>query len=337
MFTRELTSPPLEACAVARANIALAKYWGKVDLERNLPAVPSLSITLDALTTKTSVRFDRSLDSDVFVLDDAAQTGRPLLRVQTMLDQVRQLSGIDLYAEVRSANAFPTAAGLASSASAFAALAAASVHAAGLGWNLPALSDLARRASASAARSVYGGFAKLPAGLPGQEVLSAQPIAGKEHWDLRVVIALTAKGPKGIGSTAGMEVTKATSPFYDAWVRWCPQAAERLEQAVLERDFEGLAHVAQQSALAMHACAMASSPSLLYFQPPTIRALQAVQHMQSEGLPVFATIDAGPHIKAVTLPAYADVIAERLRSVEGVHEVMQSALGSGVELCEAIG
>ena len=115
------------AKATACANIALAKYWGKADDTLNLPAVPSVSITLDPLVTETTVVFDAALDADRFELDGEPAREGELKRVTALLDEVRREAGLDLKARVKSDNRFPTAAGLASSASGFAALAGAAV------------------------------------------------------------------------------------------------------------------------------------------------------------------------------------------------------------------
>jgi diphosphomevalonate decarboxylase len=145
--------------AQACANIALVKYWGKRDSVRNLPAAGSLSLTLKALVTETSVEWDPSLERDELVLN-----GKPAPADSDFLDLVRALAGFEKRARVVSENRFPTASGLASSASGFAALALAASRAAGLELSKRDLSILARRGSGSAARSIYGGFVRMNAG-----------------------------------------------------------------------------------------------------------------------------------------------------------------------------
>ena len=151
--TAPLDSRVRSATASARANIALAKYWGKADVQLNLPAVPSVSITLAPLTTRTTVSFVDGLDADRFLLGGAPAEPKETARVTKLLDRVRALSGLALRAEVTSANEFPTASGLASSASGFAALAAAARAAAGLPFDRDAISALARASSVSSCRS----------------------------------------------------------------------------------------------------------------------------------------------------------------------------------------
>src|SRR5690606_26258272 len=175
--------------AVACANIALAKYWGKSDVALNLPAVPSLSLTLEGLETHTEVTLtDASIDE--VVLDGTIASEKETKRVTKMLDRVRALAGSERRARVVTENRFPTASGLASSASGFAALAGAACAAYGVDADEALLSRLVRAASASAARSIFGGFARLPASVPDDDSLAAGPLFGPEHWDARLVIAL---------------------------------------------------------------------------------------------------------------------------------------------------
>jgi len=243
---------PLElapARATAHANIALAKYWGKSDVAHNLPAVPSISLTLEELVTETEVCFEPGRKHDDFVLDGRPATQKEMKRAVALLDRVRSAAGIAHRARVTSHNRFPTAAGLASSASGFAALAAAATSAAGDEVDLTALSALARRSSASAARSIYGGFVELSAGVPGEDELAAHQIAPPTHWDVRLVVGFTAAGPKSVSSTEAMERSRATSPFYDAWVGAAPGWSETVKRAIHDSDLEALGDLATEYAL----------------------------------------------------------------------------------------
>jgi len=317
----------------AHANIALSKYWGKSDLALNLPAVPSISMTLSGLVTETEVRFDASLRADEVYLDGGPASPKEARRVVTMLDQVRAAAKHEHRAVVRSVNRFPTAAGLASSASGFAALAAAATRAAGLEWDDRRVSALARQASASAARSVFGGFVELPAGKPGQAKLAARQLHREDHWDLRIVVAETAKGPKKVGSTEGMERSRVTSPFYDAWVDAAPGLSQKVKRGLQKRDLPLLGAAMEQSTLAFHACAMASAPGILYFQPATLAALATVRELREErGIEVFATMDAGPHVKALCHASDAARVRRALGRTEGVIATGVSAPGPGVEI-----
>jgi len=319
--------------ARACANIALAKYWGKNDLELNLPAVPSISMTLDGLVTKTRVRFDPSLEADVVHLDGRVASAAEAARVVELLERVRGLAKTSVFAEVHSENAFPTAAGLASSASGFAALSAAACKAAGLDFDEKRLSRIARRSSASAARSLFGGFVELPAGKPGNDRLEAKPLFGPEHWDVRIVVAVAAKGPKKVGSTEGMERSRLTSPFYDAWVSDAPRLARRVRKGLKDRDLELLGRAMEQSTLAFHACAIASDPGILYWQPATLAAFATVRRLRDEkGISVWATMDAGPHVKALCHAADARRVRAALKKTEGVLSTLVAKPGPGVSV-----
>ena len=315
------------ATARAHANIALAKYWGKADATYNIPAVPSVSVTLRALSTTTTVAFDDALSEDEVIVGGVLQEGRPKSRVCEMLDRVRAAAGQEARARVASANDFPTASGLASSASAFAALALASVTAAGLDWDTAKISDLARRSSASAGRSLFGGFVRLPAGPPGTTYLPSEPIAPAEHWDLRIIVAVISEKPKAVSSTQGMNHTVATSPYFEAWVRLCSPLARTIEEAIAERDLQKLGEAAEHSALAMHASALAAAPGVIYFEPATLETLHAVRAMRSENVAAYATMDAGPHVKVITTADQAADVVQRLEAVPGVLRTISSQLG----------
>lgn len=310
------------ARAVAHSNIALAKYWGKADVTRNLTAVPSLSLTLSGLRTVTRVEFDPELREDEAVLGGARLSGKPLERVKKLLGRVRGLSGRSTFARVESTNDFPTASGLASSASGFAALALAATRAAGLELSLEEVSALAREASASAARSLFGGFVALEAGAE-----RAERVCAGDHFPLAMVVAVTSSGEKSTGSTDGMQHTAATSPYYSAWVSDAPRLYTRIRAAVLARDFEALGVAAEQSALAMHASMLAADPAVIYFAPATLGVVHRVRELRKGGLPAFFTMDAGPHVKVLTLPEHVSALEEALRQVPGVTRLIVTGPG----------
>jgi diphosphomevalonate decarboxylase len=318
---------PGAATAVAHANIALAKYWGKADDAENLPAVPSLSLTLGALSTRTVVRADPALEFDEVTLDGAVATGKARERAVRLLDELRATTGMTVRLRVDSANDFPTAAGLASSASGFAALALGASRALGAELGPEALSSVARRASASAARSLFGGFVALRLGAR-----SAEPVLAGDAFPVRMVIAVTALGPKETGSTEGMRHTLATSPYYGAWVSSAPALFAEIEAAVRARDLESLGAAMEQSALAMHASMLAARPALVYFAPATLRAMERVRALRKSGTLAFYTMDAGPHVKVLCAPADAERVAHALGGVEGVERVIVSGAGPAAHL-----
>jgi diphosphomevalonate decarboxylase len=327
-----VTQAPLHARARARANIALAKYWGKSDETLNLPAVPSISMTLDPLVTETTVEFREGLASDEFVLNDAPALAVEDKRVTALLDRVRAESGVELRARVASKNHFPTASGLASSASGFAALAAAARAAAGLAFDAAKVSALARQSSASAARSVFGGYVELPAGEPGDASLAAHVVFPPEHMALAIVVAVTAEGRKSVGSTDGMTHTRDTSPYYRAWVDSAPALADEVRAGLSTRDLGRIGRAMEQSTLAMHACGLAAGPGLVYWQPATLAAFAKVRELRGDGLEVYATMDAGPHVKALCRAEDAVAVSRALATAPGVLRTLLAGPGPGVEI-----
>jgi diphosphomevalonate decarboxylase len=321
---------PSTATAIAHPNIALAKYWGKRDHGHNLPAVPSLSVTLAGMATTTTVTFDERLDADRFTLGGEPAPPGAHKRVVALLDRVRAMAGTTARADVVSANDFPTAAGLASSASAFAALALAASRAAGLTATEAMVSDLARKSSVSAARSAIGGFVELLAGSPmppGEETLEASPVAPPDHFPLRVLVAVTREGPKATLSTEGMLHTQRTSPYYPAWVETAPALFARVRAAVLARDLPALGLAAEESALRMHAAAIAACPGLVYWAAGTVEVMDEVRRLRASGMPAYFTIDAGPHVKVFTTVEHEDAIERAITQVPGVRRVLRARPG----------
>ena len=321
----------MKATIRARANIALIKYWGKADAALNVPAVGSLSITLDALWSETEVEFDTGLPADTLSLNGQTRSDQ-LGRVTECLNLLRSRAGIESPARVVSRNNFPTGAGLASSASGFAALATAAARALDLDLSPRDLSIIARQGSGSAARSIFGGFVEMHAGsMPDGTDSFAEPLLEAEAWPLEVVIAITEHGEKAVGSRAGMEQSASSSPYYPEWVAGSPDDLARARQAVLSRDFETLTGVAEHNCLKMHAAAMAAEPPLIYWNAATVACLHAVRALRDSGVPVFFTIDAGPQLKAVCAPGASEDVEAALRAVPGVLNTLVSGLGPGVE------
>jgi diphosphomevalonate decarboxylase len=328
-----MTTTPVTARACA--NIALVKYWGKRDARLNLPAAGSLSLTLAALVTETTVAFDPGLAADELVLDGAPA---PASRVTPFLDLVRERAGHATRALVVSRNDFPTASGLASSASGFAALALAASRAAGLELDARELSTFARRGSGSAARSIFGGFVRMHAGsrADGSDAF-ATPIESPLADRVRMVIAIVGGGaPKTHGSRDAMDHTAATSPFYASWIALVPRDLEAAEAAIARGDVQALGEIAEANALAMHASAIAARPAVIYWQPASLAALAAVRDLRANGHAAWATMDAGPHVKVLTTADHAAAVARALAAVPAVTEAnISTAAGAAQVIAEA--
>jgi diphosphomevalonate decarboxylase len=320
-----------KATAVANPNIAFIKYWGRADDARNLPANPSLSMNLSALTTVTTVEFRPGLAGDTVTIDGVTAVGAPRQRVVAHLDQVRAVAGIGTRARVASRNDFPAGTGLASSASAFAALTLAACRAAGLHFAESELSRLARLASGSACRSVPGGFCLWEGDA--DDTSFARRVAPPSHWDLRDVVAVVCREHKAVSSYDGHALA-ASSPLYRARLEAVPGWLAVARAAIGARDLAALGSVAEADALAMHGVMMTSSPSLLYWQPATVEVLRAVRTWRSEGLAVYFTLDAGPNVHCLCPATEADEVEARLQGLTGVLEVLSSGPGEGVRLVD---
>lgn len=326
------------AIARAHTNIALVKYWGKRDAARFLPMNSSLSLTLDAFYTETKVTYDAARKADAFTLNAVPQAGPELAKLSAFLEKARALTGETRFASVESVNHVPTAAGLASSASAYAALAAAAVWAAGRELPPEALSRLARQGSGSASRSIFGGFARWARGeRPDGEDSHGVPVAGPEAWpDVRMAVAILEPGPKAVASRDGMARTVATSIFYPAWAEAAEHDVAEAEAAIAARDLKALGRIAERSAMRMHATTWGADPPFTYFKPATLALIEAVAEARAAGLAAWATIDAGPNVKALTTAADAPALVERLKAVPGVLRVVLSGPGPGVARLRSI-
>lgn len=299
----------MRAVAVAHPNIALVKYWGKRHIGLNLPAVPSLSLTLDGFHTRTEVEWGAACDS--LSLDGEVASPKATRRVMGFLDR---LDPRRPPCRVVSANDFPTGAGLASSASAFAALALAATTARGTPLPLDALSVLARQGSGSACRSLWGGFVAWNLGeLADGSDCHGVPVADADHWDLRMVVGVVSRAAKAVGSTEGMERSRLTSPLYATWVAQGPADVSEGRAAVLARDLERLGSVMEASTYKMHAAMHTSRPPLMYWSPASLACLHAIWDLRASGVSAWTTMDAGPQVKVLCAPADAEAVAAALR------------------------
>jgi diphosphomevalonate decarboxylase len=313
------------AIAYAHPNIAFIKYWGDQDPCLRIPANGSLSMNLAGLHTHARVTFDTSLPTDTLSVNDRPITGPGLERVADLLNRVRKLAGLSLFAAVVSSSNFPIGAGIASSASAFAALSLAASAAAGLALSEKELSRLARSGSGSACRSIPAGFVEWQAGSCDEDSY-AFSIAPPDHWNLVDCIVIVSQAHKQVGSTAGHALA-LTSPIQPARVADAPRRLEICRRAILERDFQAFAEIIELDSNLMHAIMITSTPPLLYWQPATLAVMRTVQNWRQEGLPVAYTIDAGPNIHVLTLSTSAAEVISCLSQLEGVQQILTAAPG----------
>ena len=322
----------MRATAKAHTNIALIKYWGKRNEELILPTNSSLSVTLDGFYTETTVHFKEDLKKDVFTLNDEVITDVAYDRVTKYLDLFRAYTGRkNLFAEIHSINKVPTAAGFASSASGFAALAAATQKALNLDLSDEELSKFTRRGSGSACRSIYGGFVEWQMGEKDDGSDSyAVPIAPQDHWDIRVAAVVVTAKEKDVSSRVGMKRTVDTSVFYDGWLQSHPKDLADIKVGIQQKDFEKVGAIAEANCLKMHATTLGAIPPFTYWQDTTMTVMQTVQSLRKKGIPAYFTIDAGPNVKVLYLPEHEKEVVETLKETNGVTEVIVSKVGQGI-------
>lgn len=336
MKSIDASAPSLGAStsSVARAfpNIALMKYWGKADDNLHLPTTSSVSITLDICPTTTSVSLINGVSScdAVFLGQERADTGFTT-RVSNFLHVVRNMAADDRHAEVRTSNQIPTAAGLASSAAGFAALATAAADAYGLKLSRRDLSRLARRGSGSAARSVMDGFAIWHLG--DDESSYAEPLPW-QALDLALVIVGVDIRRKSLPSSAAMRRTMLTSPFYWPWVDQSHKDLTEMLTAGAHGDMAAVGSIAERNALAMHATMLGADPPVRYMSASTIEILDHVLELRAHGVQAYCTMDAGPNVKILCSKADSGHIAEGVRERWPHYFCVTAAQGAGAALIE---
>ncbi|WP_319381782.1 diphosphomevalonate decarboxylase [Thiomicrorhabdus sp.] len=301
ILAQSVNPTPLQArklCGHGQApvNIALSKYWGKRDQALNLPINGSVSISLPGLGTTTTLKLIEGTQDIVrlngTLLDSETSFARRLSR---FLDGFRSTPQHAF--EVATTNSVPTAAGLASSASGYAALVLALDDL--FDWQLPktTLSLLARFGSGSASRSLFNGFAVWHKGDREDGMDSfAEPL--ETQWpELSIGLVKVDTGEKPIGSTAGMQQTVDSCALYQAWPAQAERDLQTIIDAIREKNFSTVGQTAEHNALSMHATMIATWPPIVYWQPESIAAMQKVWTLREQGIEVYFTMDAGPNLK----------------------------------------
>jgi len=318
--------------AIAHPNIALIKYWGNRDQNLRLPANGSISMNLAVLETRTSVCLRSDLPADRLFINEVEQSGSELQRVRQFMTILRQMSAGKDFAEIRSANNFPSSAGIASSASAFAALALAGARAYGLNLSQQELSRLARRGSGSACRSIPAGFVEW---LPGKTDLDsyAVSIAQPQHWDLWDCIAVVQSAPKLTGSSEGHALA-ATSPLQSARVLDAPRRLSLCREAIQKKDFAMLAEILEQDSNLMHAVMLTSKPALMYWESSSIFLMKEIVRLRQSGVAVAYTMDAGPNVHAICTAECVDSVKKHFSSNPAVQQLLISPVGYAARLLD---
>ncbi len=310
-----MEQPTATAEAFAPSNIALCKYWGKRDVELNLPVTSSLSISLGKLGSRCRLSFCNERDQVILNGEELANDSTFVVRLSQYLDLFRKEKHSRYRIETE--NTIPTAAGFASSASGFASIVIAlnKLH----GWNLPdqKLSILARLGSGSASRSLWQGFVEWHVGEDDEQGMDsfAEPLQASTWPELKIGLLVLEAGEKEIGSRAAMHRTVETSQLYKSWPEKVNQDMAKLKQAIATKDFDHLGATAESNALTMHATLMAAHPPVLSWLPQSVTTMKKVWQCRHEGLPLYFTMDAGPNIKLLFLEKDKSTIINKFPSL----------------------
>ena len=272
----------MKATAVAPANIAFIKYWGKKDSALRLPTNPSISMNLSSCLTTTTVEVSADFS------EDTVTEGFDKKRIVAHLDRIRKIAGVTERAHVTTKNSFPTATGVASSASGFAALTIAGAAALGLQLSEKELTKLARLGSGSACRSIPDGFVKWE-----EEV--AWSLYPPEYWDLCDILVIVGEKTKDVSSSEGHERAE-TSPFFNERLAAIPKRIGRIEMAFKNKDFQALGEVIEEDCLDMHHVMQTQNPPLYYWNDDTVRIMELIKQRT---VPAYFTIDAGPNVHII--------------------------------------
>ncbi len=313
------------ATARAHPNIAFIKYWGNDDETLRLPSNPSLSMNLDGLYSETKVTWDESLQEDTLIINGTEASLAARARVAQHLNAIRHRLDITTYARIESHNNFPMGTGIASSASAFAALTLAAVAASGAKLSEQELSALARLGSGSACRSIPTGFVEWRMGQSHLDSYACS-IAAPEHWDLVDIIAIVSQTHKEVGSGEGHGLAKS-SILQSARVAHAQERLTICRESILKRDFATLAEVVELDTLLMHAVMMTSQPKLFYWEPTTLAIMARVRQLRAEGLRVCYTMDAGPNVHCICVREDAEVVRESLLGISGIIDIRTARVG----------
>lgn len=322
----------MKKTAIAPANAGLIKYWGRKDELLRIPENGSISVNLSGLTTTTTVEFDEQYESDqVFLarIEDKSSSDR----VISHLDRIRKIAGVKTKAKVVSRNSFPSATGLSSSSSGFAALTLAASVAAGLILSEKELSKLARLGSGSACRSIPDGYVEWVKGDT-HETSYAQSIFPPTYWNIVDVVAIVSTGKKEISSSEGQTFVH-TSPFYPVRLSRVEKKIHTMKKVIQERNFSAFGELIEGEALELHAVMMTSKPPLLYWTNQTVSLMRKVREWRVKGLPVYFTINTGQDVHLFCERKSENALTKELKTLEYVRDFISNTPSVGARLVEA--
>jgi len=298
--------------ARAHVNFALIKYWGKKNEKLRLPFQASLSFTIDKLFTDTKVTVNKDLIKDKITINGISDE-RLNKRVIQHLNLIRSKYNIKDYVEVTSVNNVPTSAGLASSASSFAALTLAATKAFNLNLSKEELSRLSRYASGSASRSIFGNFAIWDVGDDKTSI--ARPI--DINWpEFKIIVLMIDKSKKPASSTDAMKESVENKLLYDEWVKQSKIDLDKMLIALNNKDIKSVGEIAEKNANHMHD--LIESTGITYKTKESLKAIDKIHELRTKGVLAYYTMDAGPNIKIITIDSEVNKIVDYFNEYETI-------------------
>ncbi len=321
----------MKITAQAPANIAFLKYWGKTDDALRIPANSSFSMNLSEAITTTTVEFSDALSRDVVEFEGDSLSEHEISRIVHFLDLVRDRAGVRLFARVRTKNSFPKGAGVASSASGFAALAVASVNAIGLSLSEKELSILARLGSGSACRSIPDGFVRWEKGQGTSDTSFAHSVAPADFWDIRDILCIVDPAMKKVSTTDG-HTFASTSPLWNKRMEQLPSVDVAMMDAFWKKDFSIFGQIVEGECDNMHAVMQSQTPPLYYWSDATVNIMEKVKEWRAQGVSVYYTIDAGANVHVLCEQKNEAVVAQLAGNCAGVLRIVINRPANGARV-----
>jgi diphosphomevalonate decarboxylase len=316
----------MKATARAHSNIAFVKYWGRKDELLRLPSNGSISMNLSNLFTTTTVEFNPSLTQDD-ILVNGVRDNEINRRVSKHVDRIRKLAHKNIYAKIISKNSFAASAGMASSASGFAALTVAGLAAAGISLSEKETSILARQGSGSACRSIPDGFVEWLDGETSEESY-AHSLFNPAYWDICDLVAVLSKEKKDIPTSIGQQ-SVSTSIFFQTRIAQIKNKIKKCKELIEKKDFDNFGKLIEMEALELHSIMLTSWPSLIYWEPTSLSVMKTVKKMREEGILAYFTIDAGPNIHIICQKKDTNLVEPRIKDIIGVSDVLINSPSKG--------
>jgi diphosphomevalonate decarboxylase len=228
---------------------------------------------------------------------------------------------------IESTNNFPTAAGLASSASGVASIVTAINELFNLHLSEKELINAAILGAGSAPRSLYSGFVYL-----NKKNYSCETILDRNEWPLKIIICQTSSDRKLVSSRDGMRISKSTSSYYVDWVNEQNNDIKKALKAINMKDFDLLGEVSEDSCKKMHKVMETSKPPLIYRNLTTHLCIQKIEEMKVNGIDIFYTIDAGPQVKIICKDQHTDQVISEMKSIPNIQDIIEVNIGQGARL-----